>query len=104
MTAYLIVRAEVEKESRDKFDHWYETEHLPDALREFKAVSAMRGWSDIEANVHLAFYECPDLPTLNNLLSSDLMKEFIKEFDSHWAGKVTRTREVFEIKHLLING
>ena len=91
MTAYLIVRAEVEKESRDKFDHWYETEHLPDALREFKAVSAMRGWSDIEANVHLAFYEFPDLPTVNNLLSSDLMKEFIKEFDSHWAGKVTST-------------
>ena len=101
MTAYLIVRAEVEKESRDKFDHWYGTEHSPDALREFKGVSAMRGWSDIESGVHLAFYEFPDLITANNLLSSDLMKTFIKEFDRHWAGKVTRTREVFEVKQSL---
>ena len=104
MTAYLIVRAEVEKESREKFDHWYEREHLPDALRDFKAVGAMRGWSNIDAGVHLAFYEFPDLLTVNNLLSSDLMKEFIKEFDSHWAEKVTRTREVFEIKQFLKNG
>ena len=101
MTAYLIVRAEVEKESRDKFDHWYETVHLPEALRNFKATSAMRGWSDVESGVHLAFYEFPDLITANHLLSSDLMKTFITEFDRHWAGKVTRTREVFEVKQSL---
>ena len=29
------------------------------------------------------------------------MKEFIKEFDSHWDRKVIRTRDVFEIKQLL---
>ena len=61
----------------------------------------MRGWSDVERGVHLAFYEFPDLIAANNLLSSDLMKEFIKEFDRHWAGKVRRTREVFEVKQLL---
>ena len=101
MPAYLIVRADVEEASREKFDLWYEAEHLPDALRDFRAVSAMRGWSDIERGIHLAFYEFPDLTTANNLLSSDLMKEFIKEFDRDWAGKVTRTREVFEVKQLL---
>ena len=101
MTAYLIVRADVETESREKFDHWYETVHLPEALRNFKAVSALRGWSDVESGVHLAFYEFPDLITANNLLGSDLMKKFIKEFDRHWAGKVTRTREVFEVKQSL---
>ena len=102
MTAYIIVRADVEEEaSREKFDHWYETVHLPEALRNFKAASAMRGWSDVESGVHLAFYEFPDLITANNLLSSDLMKKFIKEFDRHWAGKVTRTREVFEVKQSL---
>ena len=101
MTAYLIVRADVATASREKFDHWYETVHLPEALRNFKAVSALRGWSDVESGVHLAFYEFPDLITANNLLGSDLMKKFIKEFDRHWAGKVTRTREVFEVKQSL---
>ena len=101
MTAYLIVRAQVDEESRKKFDEWYETEHLPDALRDFNSLSAMRGWSDVEPGVHLAFYEFSDLAAANTLLSSDLMKEFIKEFDRHWTGKVVRTREVFEVKQLL---
>ena len=101
MSAYLIVRAEVEEASREGFDHWYETAHLPDALRDFKAVSAMRGWSDVEPGVHTAFYEFPDLATASALLNSDLIKEFVKEFDRHWEGKVTRTRDVIEIKQVL---
>ena len=101
MSAYLIVRADVEETSRKEFDHWYETEHLPDALKDFKAIGAMRGWSEVEPNIHLAFYEFPDLTTPNNLLSSSLMKEFIKEFSRKWDGKVTRTREIFDVKQLL---
>ena len=101
MSAYLIVRAEVDEESRTAFDAWYQSEHLPDALRDFNGVSAMRGWSEVEPGIHLAFYEFPDLAAANKLLVSDLMKDFIKEFDRHWAGKVTRTREVFEVKQFL---
>ena len=101
MSAYLIVRAEVDEESRTAFDTWYESEHLPDALRDFNGVSAMRGWSDVEPGIHLAFYEFPDLAAANKLLVSNLMKEFIKEFDRHWEGKVRRTREVFEVKQHL---
>ena len=101
MTAYLIVRADVEETSREKFDHWYETKHLPDALKDFKAIGAMRGWSEVEPNIHLAFYEFPDLTTANDLLQSDLMRDFIKNFDRQWDGKVTRTREIFEVKQLL---
>ena len=101
MSAYLIVRAEVDEESRTAFDAWYQSEHLPDALRDFNGVSAMRGWSEVEPGIHLAFYEFPDLAAANKLLASDLMKDFIKEFDRHWAGKVTRTREVFEVKQFL---
>ena len=41
---YLIVRAVVaDPADRSPFDHWYRTEHLPDALKAFGAVSAMRG-------------------------------------------------------------
>ena len=82
MTAYLLVRAEVEKESREGFNHWYQNEHLPSALKEFKdSIGAWRAWSDVEEGVHLAFYEFENLENAHNLLGSDLMKEFIKEFD-----------------------
>ena len=102
MSAYLIVRAKVKEENREAFDKWYQSEHLPDALQDFKGISAMRGWSDVEDNVHLAFYEFPTLAAANEVLASQLMKDFIKEFDKHWEGKVTRTREVFEVTQLLV--
>ena len=102
MTAYLLVRASVEKDSREGFDQWYEKEHLPSALQEFEECqSAWRGWSDVEEGVHLAFYEFPTLEAANSLLASNLMREFIKEFDSHWLGKVNRSREVFSVKQYL---
>jgi hypothetical protein len=102
MSAYLIVRAKVKEENREAFDKWYQSEHLPDALQDFKGISAMRGWSDVEDNVHLAFYEFPTLAAANKLLGSELMRDFIDEFDKHWGGKVTRTREVFEVRQLLV--
>tara|TARA_B100000674_G_scaffold234515_1_gene192759 strand:+ start:247 stop:555 length:309 start_codon:yes stop_codon:yes gene_type:complete len=101
MSAYLIVRAEVEEASREAFDRWYENEHLPEAHRDFKAVSAFRGWSDVDPGVHLAYYEFSDLAAANAILNSDLIKEFIKEFDRHWEGKVVRSRETFEVKQII---
>lgn len=102
MTAYLLVRAEVEKESREGFDQWYQNEHLPSALEEFSdSIGAWRAWSDVEEGIHLAFYEFENLENAHKLLGSDLMKEFIKEFDRNWLGKVTRTRDVFEVKQKL---
>ena len=38
MTTCLMVRARVEPAVRDRFDTWYETEHLPDAARTFGAA------------------------------------------------------------------
>ena len=38
----LAVRAEVPEAERARFDHWYETDHLPWALREFSARCAWR--------------------------------------------------------------
>ncbi len=102
MTAYLLVRAEVEEASRYKFDKWYENEHLPSALREFRdSISAWRAWSDVEEGVHLAFYEFPNLTAAHDLLNSDLMKNFIAEFDRNWERKVKRTRDVFAINQIL---
>jgi hypothetical protein len=101
MSAYLIVRAEVSEDSRDDFDHWYETEHLPDAIKAFQAQGAERGWSDVTPGVHVALYEFPDLDRARSIASSDAIKALIAEFDRLWDGKVTRTREVIEIKQKL---
>ena len=101
MAAYLIVRAEVDSSVRDTFDTWYESEHLPEALKAFNALSAKRGWSSVEANVHIAFYEFADLDAANTLINSDILKGFIAEFDRHWAGKVDRTRELVEFSQVI---
>lgn len=97
MTVYLIVRAVVPEAEREKFDTWYQDEHLPDAHRDFKVLSARRGWSAVDPNVHLAIYEFPDMAAADAVLKTDIIKEFVAEFDRHWAGKVERTRELVEI-------
>ena len=43
MTALFIVRAQVvDPGVKDAFDRWYRDEHLPDALKAFKARRAWR--------------------------------------------------------------
>ena len=101
MTAYLIVRAEVDPSAKDAFDTWYETEHLPEALKAFNALSAKRGWSSVEANVHIAFYEFVNLDAADTLMKSDVLKGFIAEFDRNWGDKVNRTRELVEFSQVI---
>jgi len=98
MTAYLIVRAEVAEADREAFDRWYETEHLPDALAAFACLSAWRGWSDVTPEIHLAFYEFPDLAAVRALAASDAMTAMRAEFDRAWGDRVPRSREIFEVK------
>ena len=101
MTAYLIVRAEVAESDRSAFDYWYETEHLPDASKAFRSLSARRGWSDTMPGLHFAIYEFPDLERAREIASSRAIQELITEFDRVWQDRVTRTREILEIKQLL---
>ena len=101
MSAYLIVRAVVPDADHDKFDHWYETEHLSDAFRDFRALSAKRGWSSIDPTVHWAMYEFPDVETANAIATSDVIKELVAEFDRVWEDRVKRTREVVGIVQAL---
>ena len=96
MTAFLIVRAEVDPSVKDAFDAWYRDEHLPDAVRSCGAVGAWRGWSEVDDRVHMAFYEFETLADVNRVMESDAIRNLIAEFDRHWQGKVTRTREVVE--------
>ena len=98
MTAYLIVRAVVaDPADRAPFDHWYRTEHLPDALKAFAAQSALRGWSDTDPSVHTAFYRFDTLHAAQAASSGDAIKSLIAEFDRVWGVRVARTRDIVPI-------
>jgi hypothetical protein len=94
----LIVRASLANiADRNSFDHWYETEHLPDALKAFKARRAWRGWSQTNPLVHFAFYEFANLAEAEAIQFSPALTALIAEFDRMWGKRVIRTREVIEI-------
>ena len=44
MICYLIVKSDTRLLDREKFDNWYEKEHLSEAREAFMAKSAKRGW------------------------------------------------------------
>ena len=97
-TAVLIVRARLNNLSdRQKFDSWYRTEHLPAAVREFRAQRGWRCWSRTNPLVHIALYEFPSVEEAENILDSAALAAQIAEFDRVWGAEVTRTREVVEI-------
>ena len=81
----------------DRFDTWYETEHLLDAGRTFGALRARRGWSRDDASVRLAPYEFADRAAADRAMQSDEIGELIAEFDRLWEGRVTLTRELLDL-------
>lgn len=92
--AFFIVRAVVAEPLRDKFDHWYSTDHLPRALNDFKAEKCWRFWSHAEAGVHYAVYQFADKARLDQALASAEFKELVADFNRSWPEGVTRTRDV----------
>jgi hypothetical protein len=95
--AYLAVRAEVPEADRARFDHWYETDHLPWALRVFGALRAWRCWSKSDPAVHVAFYEFPSVEAAEAIQKSEAIKPLVEDFDRVWQGRVTRRRAVLDI-------
>jgi hypothetical protein len=96
-TAWLAVRAEVPEAERARFDHWYETDHLPWALRVFGARRAWRCWSKSDPALHVAFYEFDSAETADAIQKSDAIKPLVADFDRVWGNRVPRRREVLDI-------
>ncbi|MSP31194.1 MAG: hypothetical protein EXR03_00010 [Pseudolabrys sp.] len=92
--SYLLVRAVVAAPLRDKFDHWYSADHLPRALKDFKAEKCWRFWSEAEAGVHYAVYQFADKARLDAALASEGFKELVADFNRSWPSGVTRTRDI----------
>jgi len=97
MTALFIVRAVVPDADRQAFDHWYRTEHLPDAVRTFAAQRAWRGWSRTDPSVHYACYQFADTAALEAATTPTAISPLVAEFDRRWGSRVTRTREIIEL-------
>ena len=99
--AYLAVRATVLEADRARFDHWYETDHLPWAKRVFAASKAWRCWSKSDPGLHVAFYEFPSVEAAQATQTAEETKALVADFDRVWQNRVTRTREILELVHEL---
>ncbi|HEX5454634.1 MAG TPA: hypothetical protein VFX06_12655 [Stellaceae bacterium] len=94
--ACIAVRAEVPESERARFDHWYETDHLPWAMREFAARRAWRCWSRSDPAVHLAFYEFDSLAAAEAAVAPDRIAPLVADFDRVWGDRVPRHRAILE--------
>jgi hypothetical protein len=91
---FFLVRAVVAANLRDKFDHWYSTDHLPWAIKAFKCEKAWRFWSEVEEGVHYAVYRFADKAACDAALASPAFKALVADFDRSFPEGVTRTRDV----------
>ena len=97
----LIVRAVVPADLRDQFDLWYEAEHLPEAQDAFGAYEAYRGWSDDNPDAHFALYRFTETGAVDRITKDGRLGVLVGKFDERWQGRVTRTREVIQVRQSL---
>jgi hypothetical protein len=96
--AILLVRAELKHAAdRAAFDKWYDTEHLPDALKTFEAERAWRCWSETTPLAHYAFYQFADMAAARSVLDSAGIRLLATEFDRVWGSRTVRAREILEV-------
>lgn len=95
--AFFVVRAVVsDAEKRAAFDRWYETEHLPDAVKAFGVSKAWRFWSLDDPSLHQAMYQFDDEAKLNAMLKGDALKKLVTDFNRDWPD-VKRSRETLAL-------
>jgi len=99
--AYFAVRAEVPEADRARFDHWYETDHLPWALRAFGARRAWRCWSKSESAVHVAFYEFDSVEAAQAGTAPDKIGPVAADFDRVWGDRVPRRRAILDVVQMI---
>ena len=90
--AFFMVRSVVAEPLRQKFDHWYSTDHLPRALKDFKAAKGWRFWSTADGAVHYAVYQFADPAKLDAAMKSQEFKALVADFDKNFP-TVARTRD-----------
>lgn len=99
--AYVAVRAEVPEGDRARFDHWYETDHLPWAMRAFAALRAWRCWSRTDPEVHVAFYEFDSVEAAEAATAPERIAPLVADFDRVWGDRVRRRRAILEVAQVI---
>jgi hypothetical protein len=92
--AFLVVRSVVSEPLRERFDHWYASDHLPRAVVDLAAEKGWRFWSETDAAVHYAVYRFADTDALTRGMSSEGFRGLVADYDRVWPDGVTRTREI----------
>jgi hypothetical protein len=95
--AFLVVRSVVSEPLRERFDHWYASDHLPRAVADLAAEKGWRFWSETDAAVHYAVYRFADIAALTRGMSSDGFRSLVADYDRTWPAGVTRTREIVRL-------
>lgn len=88
--ACFLVRAVVAEPLREKFERWYTIDHLPRALKDFRAEKGWRYWSLMEPGVHYAIYQFADEARLERIFGSDELKALVEDFNGNFP-EVTRS-------------
>jgi hypothetical protein len=102
---FFMVRSEVSNAAdRAAFDHWYETDHLPWAVKDIRALRGWRCWSRTDPAVHYAFYEFAHVEEAQALVGSETIKNLVADFDRVWGERVARRREVLQLAQELAPG
>ncbi len=96
--AYLMVRVQLTDPGlRERFDRWYRDEHLPDALKAFRAEAASRYWSPAEPPIHVALYQFADLTAARHATRPEVIGPLVAEFDRNFPTGTVRSRDLLEL-------
>ena len=96
-TSFVVRAIIASPDDRAPFERWYQEEHLPDAMKMFGCKHAFRAWNRTDPSVHCAFYEFSSVEAAEAATPPSVLGPLIAEFDRLWQGKVTRSREVFDV-------
>lgn len=91
------VKATITADQEAAFNKWYNEEHCPQVLRYNGAVSAKRYKKILgdDKYQYMAQYEFKDEATFEAFTKSDALKELVKDYDAHFAGKSERVRDAW---------
>jgi hypothetical protein len=90
-----MVRATIRADQEERFNAWYDHEHLPQVLRYNGAVSGRRYRKLVgeDKYEYLALYEFASEEVLQEFLRSAALQELRAEYDKHFGGVSERIRE-----------
>ncbi len=95
---FLAVRATVEEGREEDFNHWYNTEHIPDVLRAFPGCLGASRYKVTEgdgSHLYEAMYAFRSAEELADAITSEEIKRLIGLYDEAIGSFSTRTRTTY---------